>query len=259
MPVLVPRAPLDPLTNMNASSAARGKRKPVKLNFLDEEEAPAKKKARSDDGTAMVAERVNSENRDRAGGSIRAKGKHDADLGGKVYEESSDGFRFSRKQARRKKSLTPPKEEEPLKRRRSARLSGEKDKDRTEEKGEAPKPSRPKRAEAPAPQPPAGKGSPEAGAGGLQVGKKSRDGTKIALPFADTPVMRRNKEMREKGKRAGSGARRSSAGMRGRRASSLIESGQSNGECPRRVMRWRLTVTLQRFRTATSRFATFTS
>ncbi|ETN38192.1 uncharacterized protein HMPREF1541_06223 [Cyphellophora europaea CBS 101466] len=50
--------------------------------------------------------------------------------------------------------------------------------------------------------------------------------TKIALPFADTPVIRRNKEMREnKGKK---GERRSSMSLRGRRASSLIESGNSN-------------------------------
>ena len=54
-----------------------------------------------------------------------------------------------------------------------------------------------------------------------------KSATKIALPFADTPVIRRNKAMRE-GK-VGSGERRSSLGMRGRRASSLIESGTSNG------------------------------
>lgn len=51
--------------------------------------------------------------------------------------------------------------------------------------------------------------------------------SKIALPLADTPVIRRNKEMREE--RAGKGQRRSSLGMRGRRASSLIDSGASNG------------------------------
>lgn len=45
---------------------------------------------------------------------------------------------------------------------------------------------------------------------------------KIALPFSDTPVMNRNKEMRRK-----TGARRSSLGMRGRRASSLIDNGHS--------------------------------
>lgn len=53
----------------------------------------------------------------------------------------------------------------------------------------------------------------------------SSDITKIALPFADTPIIRRNKEMRK-----GSGeARRSSLSNRGRRASSLIDSGTSNG------------------------------
>jgi kinetochore protein Mis13/DSN1 len=52
--------------------------------------------------------------------------------------------------------------------------------------------------------------------------------TRIALPFADTPVIRRNKAMRE-GK-IGKGERRSSLGIRGRRASSLIDSGNSNGK-----------------------------
>ncbi|KAH8424296.1 Mis12-Mtw1 family protein [Aspergillus melleus] len=49
----------------------------------------------------------------------------------------------------------------------------------------------------------------------------------IALPAADTPVIQRNKEMRGQTK-AGKGNRRSSLGMRGRRASSLIDSGVSN-------------------------------
>jgi len=48
----------------------------------------------------------------------------------------------------------------------------------------------------------------------------------IALPFSDTPIINRNKEFRKKGG-AGAGGRRSSLGMRGRRASSLIENGQS--------------------------------
>ena len=52
----------------------------------------------------------------------------------------------------------------------------------------------------------------------------SFDATKIALPFADTPIIRRNKEMRKT-----NAARRSSLGMRGRRASSLIDTGKSNG------------------------------
>jgi kinetochore protein Mis13/DSN1 len=58
--------------------------------------------------------------------------------------------------------------------------------------------------------------------------------TKIALPFADTPVIQRNKEMR---KNSAQGHRRSSTGMRGRRASSLMDAGLSNGEWhfPRKV------------------------
>ncbi|KAL4921992.1 Mis12-Mtw1 protein family-domain-containing protein [Aspergillus aurantiobrunneus] len=48
----------------------------------------------------------------------------------------------------------------------------------------------------------------------------------IGLPMADTPVIQKNKEMR--GKKSGKGSRRSSLSMRGRRASSLIDSGASN-------------------------------
>ncbi|KAI0387055.1 Mis12-Mtw1 protein family-domain-containing protein [Hypomontagnella monticulosa] len=53
-------------------------------------------------------------------------------------------------------------------------------------------------------------------------GENTSESRKIALPFSDTPVMNRNKEMRRK-----TGARRSSLGMRGRRASSLIDSGHN--------------------------------
>ncbi|KAL4783191.1 Mis12-Mtw1 protein family-domain-containing protein [Aspergillus varians] len=48
----------------------------------------------------------------------------------------------------------------------------------------------------------------------------------ISLPMADTPVIQRNREMR--GKKSAKGSRRSSLSMRGRRASSLIDSGASN-------------------------------
>lgn len=65
-----------------------------------------------------------------------------------------------------------------------------------------------------------------------QNGFKSPDqppaGTKVALPAADTPVIQRNKELR--GAKSDKGRRRSSLGMRGRRASSLIDSGASNGK-----------------------------
>lgn len=56
------------------------------------------------------------------------------------------------------------------------------------------------------------------------VVEHSRNGTVIALPFSDTPIINRNKEMRKKG---GNGVRRSSLGLRGRRASSLIDNGHS--------------------------------
>lgn len=51
----------------------------------------------------------------------------------------------------------------------------------------------------------------------------SKESTKISLPFSDTPIINRNKELR----RATNGRRRSSLGLRGRRASSLIDSGHS--------------------------------
>lgn len=50
---------------------------------------------------------------------------------------------------------------------------------------------------------------------------------KIALPFSDTPINDRNKDFRKKGAAGAGGGRRSSVGLRGKRASSLIESGHS--------------------------------
>lgn len=61
------------------------------------------------------------------------------------------------------------------------------------------------------------------GANGLEEEQKIM---RIALPFQDTPVIKRNKEFR---KSSADGHRRSSSGMRGRRASSLIDEGRGNG------------------------------
>lgn len=75
----------------------------------------------------------------------------------------------------------------------------------------------------PAPQPqPASKSASEHAAA-----PEDDKTTKIALPFADTPIIKRNKEMR---KASADSNRRSSSGMRGRRASSLIDEGRGNGE-----------------------------
>lgn len=57
--------------------------------------------------------------------------------------------------------------------------------------------------------------------------EKDPTAMKITLPFSDTPINNRNKEFRKKGGGGGGGGRRSSMSMRGRRASSLIESGHS--------------------------------
>lgn len=57
--------------------------------------------------------------------------------------------------------------------------------------------------------------------------EKDPSATKIALPFSDTPINNRNKEFRKKGGAGAGGGRRSSMSNRGRRASSLIESGLS--------------------------------
>lgn len=57
--------------------------------------------------------------------------------------------------------------------------------------------------------------------------ERDPNATKIALPFSDTPINNRNKEFRKKGGAGAGGGRRSSMSMRGRRASSLIENGQS--------------------------------
>lgn len=50
---------------------------------------------------------------------------------------------------------------------------------------------------------------------------------KIALPFSDTPINESNILFRKKGAAGAGGGRRSSVGLRGKRASSLIESGHS--------------------------------
>ncbi|RPA89241.1 hypothetical protein L873DRAFT_1832039 [Choiromyces venosus 120613-1] len=52
-------------------------------------------------------------------------------------------------------------------------------------------------------------------------GHGPNDGTKVVLPVSDTPIIRRNQQLRQKGQ----GNRRSSVGMRGRRASSLMDNG----------------------------------
>ncbi|KAK6440558.1 hypothetical protein LTR95_003225, partial [Oleoguttula sp. CCFEE 5521] len=56
-------------------------------------------------------------------------------------------------------------------------------------------------------------------------GEEEERTTRIALPFADTPIITRNKDMRKAG---GETSRRSSSGMRGKRVSSLLDEGRGN-------------------------------
>lgn len=76
----------------------------------------------------------------------------------------------------------------------------------------------------------------EAEGDGAERAVEEQRTARIALPFADTPVIKRNKEMRKasadmaaKSASAG-GSRRTSSGMRGKRASSLMEEGKGSGE-----------------------------
>ncbi|KZM26518.1 cell division [Ascochyta rabiei] len=147
--------------------------------------------------------------------------------------------------ARRKKSIATidPESSDAQNRRRSARISG--DRNNLEIRSKSTEPLPPKRTGRKAPAEPqkkkqkqvtpAPEAQPKASAfAGAQTptqqegdAAKERDpnARRIMLPFADTPVITRNKEMRKGNK---DGHRRSSTGLRGRRASSLIDSGMSN-------------------------------
>lgn len=170
---------------------------------------------------------------------------------GVVYEEDDDGFAFSRAKSKKTKEAPAEPAPEPSKpkqkklsstpaptsddsaapkRRRSARLSGDKDEVAAEkvQQAKVQKTTRPKKAVSPRPAEPEHDDSPQRVGGEIRVERK-REPTRITLPFADTPIIKRNREMRAEKSKASSNSRRSSTAMRGRRASSLIESGTSNG------------------------------
>ena len=181
-----------------------------------------------------------------------------------AYEELDDGFSFSRGRAKRgggkaepveqqkpaqeqkqaeanptqvkkrpRKTLpTTPEKDDAPRPRRSKRLSGENDQRvsgmedpftdaatrtarKAETTGSAPQPPGPVRDRSPTL--PNGKEAQQ-----LHVQKKRE--TKIGLVLSETPVIRRNKAMRQTSHESN---RRSSAGLRGKRASSLIDAGTS--------------------------------
>lgn len=134
------------------------------------------------------------------------------------YDEDVEGFQFSRLPAKKTRSVEPAESAPVPVPVAAASPTGRKDRKGRPSEAERStgRKSRPSRSKtdrngfvSPEPAP-----APE---------------TKITLPMADTPVMQRNKDMRTAAK-SEKGSRRSSLGMRGRRASSLIDSGASNGE-----------------------------
>lgn len=149
-----------------------------------------------------------------------------------IVTEQINGIIAPEKPKRRNKmSFSTPKalvKEKPTAKRRSKRLSGETDEqsDREPSPGlKVKKRSKERRVEKESQD--QIEAAQDRQNRDLPTEEDEHSATKIALPFADTPVIRRNKAMRE-GK-ADKGERRSSLGMRGRRASSLIDSGTSNG------------------------------
>ncbi|KAI5369862.1 Putative kinetochore-associated protein Dsn1/Mis13 [Septoria linicola] len=134
--------------------------------------------------------------------------------------------RTVQKKNRRRLPTTPERDVVEKPTRRSKRISDE----RPAEHNAQSSPQRPVQAGAHRTNPQ----SPSPGRGRLLTVEKSRRDEadrrdtkvmQIALPFADTPIQRRNKEMR---KTSAEGHRRSSTGMRGKRASSVIDEGRGN-------------------------------
>ncbi len=172
------------------------------------------------------------------------------------YDEEDDGFRFTRTRSKRVKAMravpeaVPENEDvstakgeevgasnasteaKPRAKRKSNDIAAPK------EKGKAVEGPRPAQARKAA-EAPRERRSEESAAAPARVETITDEPQRIVLPFSDTPVIRRNKEFRQ---RASKGHRRSSTGMRGRRASSLIESG-SDGMRPFELPFARITLT----------------
>ncbi|KAF2466050.1 uncharacterized protein BDR25DRAFT_306272 [Lindgomyces ingoldianus] len=226
-----------------ATNRPNTRRRSVKQAFEDDD-APVAKRAKTAGELGGPGKRTN--------GATKRTTKA-------AYDENDDDFQFSRRTSRRtaakaqplvesipkepakpavsrrRKNSVPlvePAATEPQKRRRSARLSG--DKEQLEASADLGKqlPKRSKKSAPPekerrvTPAPEPGERSALLGVQTpVQPWVVNEHKEKIKLPFADTPVILRNKDMRKGSK---GGRRRSSTGLRGRRASSLIDSGLSN-------------------------------
>lgn len=149
-----------------------------------------------------------------------------------VPEEPGPAVHPTLKKVRRRLPLTPERSVAEKTTRRSKRLSDEKSKDADPAPQRSP--HKPAHASSHANlerSPSPARGRPKTVEKTRKLGSHEVEEPKvmrIALPFADTPVQRRNKEMR---KTSAEGHRRSSAGMRGKRASSVIDEGRGHGKC----------------------------
>lgn len=269
MTTIFARSPLEPLSM--ATNRPTTRRRSVKQAFEDDD-APAPKRPRTEvNGTGKRA------------GATKKTAKA-------AYDEDDDGFQFTRRTtrktakaqavpapepipeephtktarsqdpapakstARQKKASIAAIEPEPTetnKRRRSTRLSGDReelevrpkptDASTKRVKKSVPAEKERKKQITPAPEAQAEQKAVVQGIktpthNELTVAKKrDPNAQRIMLPFADTPVITRNKEMRKGSKE---GHRRSSTGLRGRRASSLIDSGMSNGKFSNHTPIW---------------------
>lgn len=267
MTTIFARSPLQSLPM--ATNRPTTRRRSAKQAFDDDDAPPVQKRPRTEvNGTTK-----------KAASAPKRTAKAAA------YDEDDDGFQFSRRTSRRTTKAPPAPEPAPVpvekpaklariadaqptastsrrkkqsiaaldpessdsgKRRRSARISGDREQLEVRPKiKEPPLPATKSRTKKTAPPEkekkkqttPAPEAQPKEDAytgvrtpthNKLHAEKKSDpNAQRITLPFADTPVIARNKEMRKGNK---DGHRRSSTGLRGRRASFLIDSGQSNGE-----------------------------
>ncbi|KAF2126621.1 hypothetical protein P153DRAFT_346576 [Dothidotthia symphoricarpi CBS 119687] len=261
MTTIFARSPLESLPM--AANRPTTRRRSVRQAF-DEEDVVVSKRAKVEGpGTA------------KRGAAAKASAVAKKAAKTAAYDENDDGFQFSRRtskrttktqisltapepipeeprapaalplpakpSARRKKdtlAVVEPDSADSQKRRRSARISG--DREQLEVRPKVTQPLAPKRTKksapvekarekkqiTPAPEEKSAFSGVQTPQHGTQVAtKRDPNAQRIMLPFADTPVITRNKEMRKGGK---DGHRRSSTGLRGRRASSLIDSGTSN-------------------------------
>ncbi|KAI9889749.1 MAG: hypothetical protein M1814_004951 [Vezdaea aestivalis] len=237
------RHPLQPLP-MATNQRTGSRRRSARLAFGEEERVRdgysdgTAKKSKSTNGTAGAGKRVKT---CRSHWLLESQ-KVVLTIEAAIYEEDDNGFTFTRAKSKptRLKAAARPRTEpiveddpppDPVKQVRKAKeIPGSPDS--KDEKGRRktrkrsiddtskltePSNSR-SRDEQATPEP---EKLPERR---LDQGAAGEKETKIALPFSDTPVIQRNKAMRT-ARASGIGNRRSSLGMRGRRASSLIEQG----------------------------------